>query len=102
MEFVSLNPKPLLVISFVPIYMFLWWFNLVVNYHQQQALYIGWTECQTYRPPLHLYLYVRLTTSSKKFVFIFWFDPLSKSYHCYYLLAGSSFGLVMGALVEDS
>jgi hypothetical protein len=35
MEFVSLNPKPLLVISFVPLYMFYWRFNMVVNYSQQ-------------------------------------------------------------------
>jgi hypothetical protein len=35
MEVVNLNPKPLLVISFVPLYMFLSWFNMVVNYRQQ-------------------------------------------------------------------
>ena len=35
-------------------------------------------------------------------MFIFRFDPLSKSYHCYYLFAGSSFALVVGALVEDT
>jgi hypothetical protein len=34
MEFVCLNPKPLLVISFVPLYMFYWWFIMVANYHQ--------------------------------------------------------------------
>jgi hypothetical protein len=35
MKFISLNPRPLLVISFVPLYMFPWRFNIVVNYSQQ-------------------------------------------------------------------
>jgi hypothetical protein len=35
MEFVSLNPKPLLVLSYVRLYMFYWWLNMVVNYCQQ-------------------------------------------------------------------
>jgi hypothetical protein len=35
MKFISLNPKPLLVISFMPLYMFYWQFIMVVNYYQQ-------------------------------------------------------------------
>jgi uncharacterized membrane protein (DUF106 family) len=35
MEFISLNLKPLLVISIVPLCMFYWRLNMVVNYRQQ-------------------------------------------------------------------
>jgi hypothetical protein len=36
MEFVSLNSKPLLVISIMPLCMFIWLLNMVIN-HRQQA-----------------------------------------------------------------
>jgi hypothetical protein len=42
-EFISLNPKPLLVISIVPLCMFYWWLNMGVNYRQQPVLVTGFT-----------------------------------------------------------
>jgi hypothetical protein len=44
MEFISLNPKPLLVISIVPLCMFYWWLNMVVNYCQQLVSVAGFTS----------------------------------------------------------
>jgi hypothetical protein len=44
MEFISLNPKPLLVISIMPLCMFYWWLNMVVNYHQQLVSVAGFTS----------------------------------------------------------
>jgi hypothetical protein len=41
MEFISLNPKPLKVISFVPLYMFLWRFIIDVSDRQQQPRTLG-------------------------------------------------------------
>jgi hypothetical protein len=37
MKFVSLKPKPLLVLSYVPLYVFYWRLNMDINYHQQAS-----------------------------------------------------------------
>ena len=38
MKFVSLNPKPLLVIIFMPLCMYHLWFIMFVNYSQQGSV----------------------------------------------------------------
>jgi hypothetical protein len=52
--------------------------------------------------PPHLYLNVRLTIWSNKFVFLYWFDSFKQVIFVCYALAGSSYVLVVEALVEDS
>jgi hypothetical protein len=42
MEFISLNPKPLLVILIVPLCIFYWRLNMVVNYRQQSWYCLCW------------------------------------------------------------
>jgi hypothetical protein len=69
---------------------------------QQSLASLGRRSAGLVGSPPHLYLNLRLTTWSKKFVFIYWFDSFKQVTFVRYTLAASSSVLVAEALVEDS